>query len=225
MEWKTTGVVVSAALMLGACAGRSPAPVTSDLSEFNPRISCSADVDPEHRVELEMVDTLMARERNYAALAQLQGWMQSNQGYWHRYGQLLAKTGDLERADRVFTSLKNECESGEAYHGLGMVALKNGDLGLALSHFETALNMLPASSSVRNDYGYALMLSGEYDAAQRHLRTALELENGNGKARQNLAIAYLLSNNEEGLGFLKTEYHFTDDELAYAENLAAQLRR
>jgi len=225
MKWKTAGVVIGVAMLLGACANHSPAPVTSDISEFNPRVTCSTKVDPEHKVELEMVDTLMARGRNYAALAQLQGSLQRNQEYWHRYGQLLAKTGDLSRANLVFENLKEECDNGEAYHGLGMVALKKGDIDVALTRFEDALNRLPASASIRNDYGYALMLAGSYEAAQRHLRTALELENGNGKARQNLAVTYLLNSNQAGLDFLKTEYHFKDDELVHAEKLAAQVRR
>lgn len=225
MKWKTIGAAVSAGLLMGGCASHAPAPVTADISAFNPRISCSGNVDPEHRVELEMVDTLMARDRNYAALAQLQGSTQENQEYWHRYGQLLAKTGDLARATVVFEELKERCNNGEAYHGLGMVALKDGDLSSAIDYFAVAVDLLPASSSVRNDYGYALMLIGEDDAAQLHLRTALELENGNGKARQNLAVSYLLSGNEKGLSLLKNEYHFTDDERAYAKKLASQIRR
>lgn len=225
MEWKKSGIMVSMALMLGACAHRTPAPVTADVASFNPKVRCSADVDPEHRVALEMVDTLMARGKNHAALAHLQESVQSNQEYWQRYGQLLAKNGDLQRASLVFTAMRDKCESGEAFHGLGMIALKQNNLDKALGDFETAVNLSPASAAVRNDYGYALLLAGQYDNAQYHLRTALELQNGNGQSRQNLAVAYLLGHNQAGLELLQESYHFTDDELAYAKKLAGQMEK
>ena len=225
MEWKKSGMMMGLALMLGACAHRTPAPVTSDIATFDPQVRCSADVDPEHRVALEMVDTLMARGKNHAALAHLQESMQSNQEYWQRYGQLLAKTGDLQRASLVFNAMRDKCKSGESYHGLGMIALKQNNLEKALGDFETAVNLSPASAAVRNDYGYALMLAGQYDKAQYHLRTALELQNGNGQSRQNLAVAYLLGQNQAGLELLQNTYHFTDDELAYAKNLAGQMEK
>ncbi|MEQ3724528.1 hypothetical protein [Alcanivorax sp.] len=224
-KWMKISTVTSSLLFLGACASHSSTVSSSEASQFNPEIRCSANVDPESRVKLEMVDTLMSRGRNYAALAQLQGDKQVGQEYWHRYGQLLAKIGDLDRASLVFEELKEKCDNGEAYHGLGMVALKSGDLSLSLSYFEEALNLMPASASVRNDYGYALMLAGYDDKAQLHLRTALELENGKGMSRQNLAIAYFLAGNQKGLSLLKNEYAFTADELAHAERMASQIRR
>lgn len=225
MEWKKSGMMVSMALLVGACAHRTPVPVTADIATFEPRVRCSVDVDPEHRVALEMVDTLMARGKNHAALAHLQESTQSNQEYWQRYGQLLAKTGDLQRASLVFNAMRDQCESGESYHGLGMIALKKNALPQALSDFEKAVNLAPASAAVRNDYGYALLLSGKYDQAQYHLRTALELQNGNGQSRQNLAVAYLLANNQAGLTLLQQTYHFTDDELAYAKDLAGKMEK
>ena len=118
MEWKKSGIMVSMALMLGACAHRTPAPVTADVASFNPKVRCSADVDPEHRVVLEMVDTLMARGKNHAALAHLQESVQSNQEYWQRYGQLLAKNGDLQRASLVFTAMRcPDLSDGRLNHG------------------------------------------------------------------------------------------------------------
>jgi tetratricopeptide (TPR) repeat protein len=224
-KWIKTGAAISLAFFLGACANHSSTSSSSDISQFKPKVRCSANVDPENQVGLEMVDTLMARGRNYAALATLQDNKQESQEYWRRYGQLLAKTGDLDRARLIFEELKEKCGNGEAYHGLGMVALKNGDLSQSIPYFERALNLLPASPSIRNDYGYALMLAGDDEAAQLHLRTALELENGKGKSRQNLAIAYYLAGNQKGLRFLKNEYGYTDRELSHAEKMASQIGR
>jgi len=222
MEWNKA-VMMAAVLMIGGCASQTPAPVTSDLASFEPNIRCGADVAPEERVKLEMVDTLMARDRNFAALAQLQSSEQNNQEYWQRYGELLAKTGDLPRAERLFIGMRDKCDSSEAYHGLGMVALKQGKLDQSLALLEMAVNRMPASAAARNDYGYALLLKRDFPQAQMHLRTALELQNGNGTARQNLAVAYLLEGNEKGMKLLQTQYHLTDDELAFAKRLAQGL--
>lgn len=223
MDWKKLGVIGVAAL-LGACATRSPTIVTEDIADFKPKISCGAAVAPEARVKLEMVDTLMARGRNYAALAQLQGDQQTSQEYWQRYGQLLVRTGDMERSEQLFTMLKDRCGAAEGWHGMGMVALKKGQLNTAIENFQMAVNGKPASSMIRNDYGYAQLLAGNYQEAALQLRTALELDNGKGRSRQNLAVTYLLSGDSKGLDILKTDFHFTDDELVYAKGLADQLR-
>ena len=172
-----------------------------------------------------MVDTLTARGRPYAALAQLEKTQQKNIDYWLRYGQLQAKTQQLPRARAVFETLVERCDTGEAHHGLGMVMVKQGAVQSGLSALRRAARMLPASADVRNDYGYALLMAGRHEEARFELITALELENGTGRARQNLAAAYMLSGDITGLERLQQSYHYTDDELAHARGLANQLRR
>lgn len=212
------------ALLLGGCA-QYPVPVTSHAEAFNPRVSCNAVPTPEERVELEMVDTLDAQDRPYAAIAQLQRMGQSNQEYWMRYGQLLVKTDDMARARTVFSTMQRHCNSGQSHHGLGIIAMKEGRVHLAVAHFEQAVNRMPASVQARNDYGYALLTINRAHHAVPHLRTAFELQNGEGPARQNLAVAYLLSNDHRGLDMLIDRYGFSDHELAHARDLARQMRR
>ncbi|WP_421705362.1 hypothetical protein [Alloalcanivorax xenomutans] len=223
MKWTQWGLAFGLMVALGGCAHRQPATLGDGIGNFEPEIKCASQAAPEQKVELEMVDTLMARDRNYAALAQLQKAVQNNVEYWQRYGQLLALTGDLSTSKRVFNIMREECDSGESYHGLGMVALKQGNLDESLANLEKAVRKLPASAAVRNDYGYALLLARDYTAAQRQLRTSLELQNGTGKVRQNLAVAYLLDGNEQGIKDLQEQYHFTDDELNHARGLAFQI--
>lgn len=244
-----TALVIAVTLAVSGCANRpldggegnavasaAPAPAPRALrepaprpgarhSDYRPRVNCSAKVAPEERVELEMVDTLSSRGRHYAALAQLQKTEQRNIEYWLRYGQLQARTDQLPRARAVFETLVDRCDTGEARHGLGMVMVKQNELQQGLTELQRAARMLPASAAVRNDYGYALMMAGQFEQARFELLTALELENGSGRARQNLAAAYLLSGDGAGLEHLKQTYHYSDDELNHARNLANQLRR
>lgn len=188
-------------------------------------VSCSQQVQPEHQVQLDLVDSLMARSRPYAALAQLESAGLPTEQHWLRFGQLQAATGQLEQAEEVFRSLVSQCRSAEGYHGLGLVHLKQGQLEQGLNPLEQARQLKPSSTDVRNDYGYALLLAGRVDDAVFELRTAFELSDGQGVVRQNLAAAYLLANDTPGLSRLKKQYDFGLEEYAHAEELAAEIRK
>lgn len=207
--------------VLAGCAGQ-PAETSTSGTVDTSDIACQEAVQPEQRVDLEMIDTLMAKGRPYAALARLESQPMNGIDYWLRYGQLLASTGKLDDAEQVFRDMVSECEDGRSRHGLGMVLLKRNQVNAALSHLEAARAMAPASAQVRNDYGYALLLVGRYEDAAFELRTALELANGQGPVRQNLAVAYLLTSDAYGMEALKSEYGFSDEELEYARALRQQ---
>lgn len=218
------GMVWGALVLLAGCAHQpklDSAPGTMDVSA----IACKDALQPEQRVDLEMVDTLMAKGRNYAALAQLEGKPMNAIDHWLRYGQLLAASGKLDDAEQVYRALATRCEDGRGRHGLGMVLLKRHEVMAALPHLEMARSLAPATPQVRNDYGYALMLVGRYDEAAFELRTALELANGKGPVRQNLAVAYLMIDDRKGLEALQSNYGFSEEEMAYAEKLSEQFGR
>ncbi len=218
------GWVWVAVVMLAGCANQPAQTAPGDTVDTD-GITCREAVQPEQRVDLEMVDTLMNKGRNHAALARLESKPMTGIDHWLRYGQLLASTGKLDDAERVFRDMVSECGDGRSQHGLGMVLLKRNQVNAALSHLERARSLAPASAQVRNDYGYALLLVGRYQDAAFELRTALELANGQGPVRQNVAVAYLLVDDTAGLAALKSEYGFSDDELAYAKRLQQQFGR
>ena len=215
------GWVWMAVMALAGCASQ-PSQTTVDGTVDTRDIACQEALQPEQRVDLEMIDTLMAKGRNHAALARLESQSMDGIDYWLRYGQLLASTGKLDAAEQVFRDMVGECEDGRSRHGLGMVLLKRHQVNAALSHLEAARSLAPASAQVRNDYGYALLLVGRYQDAAFELRTALELANGQGPVRQNVAVAYLLTADAAGLEALKSEYGFSADELDYARALQQQ---
>ena len=213
----------TAALLATGCAYQPPAP--EGVEEGAPEnLTCNEKIQPEEQVQLDRVDSLMARDHNHAALAQLEAKPLSTVGHWVRYGQLKASTGRLDEAETIFRGLVEQCGSGRGHHGLGMVLLKKDEVMQALDQLKQARELNPASAQVRNDYGYVLLMVGEYEDAAYELRTAMELGDGQGPVRQNLAVAYLLTENWAGLQWMTQEYNFDARERDYAERLAAAFR-
>lgn len=213
---------LACALTLAACATTTSQPVLHDGKQtlrMPAPLTCATKVQPEAKVHLDMIDNLIADGRNHAALAELQATAMDSVKHWLRYGQLEARTGQLNRAESVFKWLANQCQAPAAWHGLGMVKVKDGELGEGLVALQKAASQLPADVSVRNDYGYALMKSGQYRAAIFQLRTALELNNGHGPARENLAMAYLLAGDKNGIALMQHQYKLTSGELNFAKKL------
>ncbi|MBF5055364.1 hypothetical protein Y5W_00658 [Alcanivorax sp. 521-1] len=214
---------IMAALLATGCAYHPPAS-GERVNGAPAELTCNGKIQPEEQVQLDRVDTLMAREHNHAALAQLEARRMSTVDHWVRYGQLQASTGRLDEAERIFRGLVDQCESGQGHHGLGMVLLKKDDVMESLKHLKKARELTPASAQVRNDYGYVLLMVGRYQDASYELRTSMELGDGQGPVRQNLAVAYLLTENWAGLQWMTQEYDFNGEERAYAERLAATFR-
>lgn len=212
--------------LLAGCAALSSAPSQTASGHLDlANVTCQLQIQPQQQVELDLIDRLMKADQNHAALAQLESKPLATQDHWLRYGQLLASTGHLRKAQRVFRTLVKRCNSGRAHHGLGMVLLKDNRVNAALAHLEIARERRPADPHVRNDYGYALLLVGNYRQAAFELRTAIELGDGEGPVRENLAIAYLLTHNRSGMQWLTQQYGLTAEERDYAEKLAAQFEK
>lgn len=188
-------------------------------------VSCTRQLQPEHQVQLDLVDSLTERSQSYAALARLESEGLHTEQHWLRYANLLAATDQLARAEEVFRSLVVACRSADAYHGLGRVYIKQSWLEQGLEQLAEARKREPSSGKIRNDFGYALLLAGRREDAAFELRTAFELANGEGAVRQNLAAAYLLTEDSAGLSWLKQNYGFGLEEYAYAEKLSTEIER
>src|SRR5690554_3602999 len=86
--------LLTAALVSG-CAMTPEADSSADRADRDQGaplyVSCKTNMTPEHRVELEAIDSMMERSRNYAALARLEELPFQTQHHWLRWAQLLAK--------------------------------------------------------------------------------------------------------------------------------------
>jgi Flp pilus assembly protein TadD len=213
------------ALAMAAVTTGCATTATVDVKDPMKAVSCSRKIQPEHQVQLDLVDSLTGRSQSYAALARLESEGLHTEQHWLRYAQLLAATDQLARAEEVFRSLVVACRSADAYHGLGRVYIKQSWLEQGLEQLAEARKREPSSGKIRNDFGYALLLAGRREDAVFELRTAFELVNGEGAVRQNLAAAYLLTEDRAGLSWLKENYDFGLEEYAYAEKLSTEIGR
>lgn len=218
---RRAALLLATALVVTGCA----APGSSPENETYHQVSCTTTKQPEHQLQLDAVDSLMARSQPYAALAKLESEGMATEHHWVRRGQLLASTQQINEAADVFWALATRCGSAMGHHGLGLVYLKQKKLDLGLRELKTARELAPSSSDVRNDYGYALLLTGQLGEAVFELRTAFELANGEGAVRQNLAAVYVLMNDRAGLTMLRQQYDLSMTEMAFAEKLAADIGR
>ena len=86
-------------------------------------------------------------------------------------GQVALQTGNLARAREVFLRLgENKKARAAAVTGLGKVALTARDYRGAISYFEEALQLSPASSRLRQPLAIAYQAAGERIKAEENLR-------------------------------------------------------
>lgn len=211
-------------LLLPACANLSQNASNTTADTARTSVACSTHVDAAAQAKFAQVDKLEAAGRNHAALAELQASSMNSIKHWLRYAKLEATTGNPHDAATIFERLGHTCGSNSAWHGLGIIELKQGKLIAGLFHLEAAAKNLPSDASAHNDYGYGLLLVGNYQKAIFQLRTAFELKDGQGASRINLATAYILANDQTAFNNLITTHHYRKNEIAYAKKMAKKLQ-
>jgi tetratricopeptide (TPR) repeat protein len=86
-------------------------------------------------------------------------------------GQVLAQTGNLERARTLFEQLGQDPKSrAAAATGLGKIALTARDYRGAIAYFEEALRLSPTSAKLRQPLATAYQAIGDPARAAEHLR-------------------------------------------------------
>lgn len=222
-----SGALITLSLLTAGCASldENEQQTTSQRPLNDPiyTVGCSTTLQPEHRVELDLIDSLMSDGEYYAALAQLESLSFDTQHHWLRWAQLQAQVDQVEDSAEAFRAIAETCDSYESYHGLGVVYVKQGKVEEALNVLAKAKDMSPAVPEVRNDYGYALMISGKYGRAAFELRTAYELAKGKGAVTQNMIAAYYLNGGEAALSQLKGALGLKGRDLAAGKQVAKNI--
>lgn len=187
-------------------------------------INCSEILKPEDRVAMDAIDGMIEDREYYAALARLESVSFDTQAHWLRWAQLLGQVGQLDASESAFSAIVETCDSYQAYHGLGVVLVKKGQLDTAVEALDHAKALAPADVSVRNDLGYALLRTGRYGRAAFELRTAFELSKGSASIGQNMIAAYYLNGGMPGLDVLRRELPINDEQLRAGIRLAEKLK-
>lgn len=212
MKYKQASLISTAFFTAALVAGCALPPLQDSETEQESRnsgshlqVNCSTNMTPEHRVELDAIDSMMNASENYAALARLEALSFQTQHHWLRWAQLLAQVEQLDYSEEVYQQIAETCDSAQAYHGLGIVYVKGGKIEEGLKALGTAKAKEPASADMRNDFGVVLMQGGFFGQAAFELRTAYELSGKKESMGRNMVAAYYLKGGEDAVGKLQRE--------------------
>lgn len=101
----------------------------------------------------------------------------------------LERAGGIGRAKQIYERLlEQNPEMSEAMHRLGVIAAKQGDLELAMTHLDRARSLDPENAEVLADIGYVLYLQNRSDEAIDVLQEVLAIAPENERAYNNLGL-------------------------------------
>lgn len=147
MRRKAAWPIVAVVLLVGACAPKAPAPVTTPVTPRFPEFIFP--VAPEGTAP--------------------QGVLDQHQAAWR-----LLQAGDAHAAERAYTAtLKQAPAFYPAEAGLGYAALARKDAQAAVTHFDRALARNAAYAPALAGKGDALLSQGKTDAALQAFQAAL----------------------------------------------------
>ncbi|EPF9725847.1 hypothetical protein NB466_18075 [Vibrio fluvialis] len=171
-------------LALGACTS---APKETQYTQA-PGL-CGEKFSQSTGMQLSMAQQAFANQNYYSALAMLQKIEGSYITKTALEAKALLKTNQWDEANKKYTSLLNSCMKGQAAHGLGLLTAYQKKYKESGHWLRFAVDMEPANSDIRNDYGFYMLLIDEVDVAKKEFLTALELNPNNQKAAKNLWLA------------------------------------
>lgn len=149
---------------------------------------------------LELIQGMQQKGLHYAALAHLDAfearWPARPEAALLR-AHALRETGQPEAAKAIYQPLLNGPLAAGAYHGLGLIAVRAGDLTGGAAALGRAAALAPTDVGVLNDQGYTLLLLNDMAAAKLALFKAAELDAGNKRVGANLALYFYLGGQEE----------------------------
>lgn len=191
--------LLALALLLGGCTNTAVRPADDRTDTLAADGNC-AELEDGERLKLGLIEDELAAGRPRAAMAHLDALPDALAGrplalYLRAESHRQVKEYDL--AAGLYGRLSEGCLPGAGYHGLGLVAAARQDLDTAIRHLRRARERLAADPRVRNDYGYALLLSGRPEAARVEFETALELSAGESRAARNLLLVMLVVGDEQ----------------------------
>lgn len=194
-----TLLALALALLLGGCTNTAVRPADDRTDTLAADTDC-AGLEDGDRLKLGLIEDELEAGRARAAMAHLDALPDAVAGrplalYLRAESHRQVQEYDL--ATGLYRRLSEGCLPGAGHHGLGLIAAARQDLDTAIEQLRRARELLAADPRVRNDYGYALLLSGRPEAARVEFETALELSAGEPRAARNLLLTLLVVGEEQ----------------------------
>ncbi|CAG9185236.1 tetratricopeptide repeat protein [Cupriavidus pampae] len=193
------GVVVASLVLLAGCSGLSGTNSAERMAQqAEAQIELGKLRDKEARAEysdkavyLGLIGRMQQEGLYYASLAHIDAYQQ-------RFGappelkllraDALRETGQDEAATLAYRELLSTDRAARAYHGLGLIAGKQGDFARAVMELRQGATLDPISAPIANDLGYALMRGGALQEARVPVMQALQLDGANPRIVSNAAV-------------------------------------
>lgn len=172
---------------------------------------------------MQVAEEMMSEGRPYAALGELDTLGTRHPEVQLARAQVLARIGHPDARDNFEEVRRYQCHRGPAHHGLGLLALEDGDLDAAGEYLGLARRDLPNVAEVRNDYGFVLLMAGQEAEAEFELRSALELSEGGERPLENLLLLYMSRDEVEEMHALVRRYGVDEQMVRRLEARAARL--
>ncbi len=161
-------------------------------------------------VYLELISGMQQRGLYYAALAHLDAfearWPNRPEATLLR-ANAQRETGQTEAAKALYGKLLDGRLAARAYHGLGLIAMRAGNLEEGSAALNRAAALAPTDVDILGDQGYAYLMLGKFDDARLALFKAAELDDGNKRVGANLALLLMLSGKIEQAHDLMQRYN------------------
>lgn len=210
---------MGAALLLGGCSSWQ---TQSDMQ------SRQADAEIEvakrrlatERAEIDnpgmyraLIERMQSQGLYFASLAHIDAYEQRfgmTDEVMLRRADAQRETGQDDLARAGYRKLLNTPLGGKAWHGLGLLAGRQGNFGEAVAALREAERRDPVNPSVSSDLGYALMRSGAVDAARVPVLRAGELAPENRHVLSNIALYLFASGGAERAEAMMKQLQFPE---------------
>jgi Flp pilus assembly protein TadD len=147
-------------------------------------------------VYMDLIRQMQQQGAYYASLAHIDAYKQrfgTTAELKRRQADALRETDQWEAARSIYLGLLGSDQAAAAWHGLGLIAVHDGQDDQADQALLKASQLEPVNAAYLSDLGYARLCAGRFAAARDPLAMAAELEPANSKVIANLALWALLN--------------------------------
>lgn len=160
-----------------------------------------------------LIEQMQTQGLYFASLAHIDAYEQRfglNDELTLRRADAQRETGQEAKAAAGYRALLTSAVAGKAWHGLGLLAGRQGNFDEAVHALREAERRDPVNATISSDLGYALMRSGAVEAARVPVLRAGELAPQNQKVLSNIALYLLVSGAADRAESMMKQMQFPD---------------